>query len=1249
MEVIQTPEVAERRAGIAEITGQETLQNEIAVIAKQINRSPDFKFSITGAEFMEQSMELVNAITENGLGTVYDINKGGSYSLKSKYNNIDLYVSDFVFNDLVLKDIIYQPIDKPFARMLQKVTAGKRGKEYEQFIINRFKNVDGIKLLQETQTEEGDLPDVYAKLYNQPFNVEVKMGNFQAGSVTMNSLNINTGEMIIKKSLNNDDGVRKVGAKTLPGWKALQKRAKELGVEMNFANDPMPLEVYATLKEEGYLKGITKFDVFDQNMVAEIYNNKKYPTYYIQIQGKGLYYMGKNPMSLNIPELKGKVIFKFRPVRGAVSKKGLVRINFRGFPTFETIETKSNIDLGTDQGMKDFMADSSVKEHAKYSKSLNSNIEAGQTVSNAINASNESKIPKGISVLDFDDTLATSKSLIRYTTSSGEKGTLTPEQYASEYQDMQDLGYSFDFSEFNKVVDGKTAPLFKKALKLQGKFGADNMFVLTARPAESAAAIFAFLKANGLNIPLKNITGLANSTSEAKALWVAEKVGESYNDFYFADDALQNVQAVKNMLDQFDVKSKVQQAKVKFSESLSPGFNKILEESIGIERNKTFSKVKAVKRGKNKGKFRPFIPPGAEDFKGLMKNFLGKGEQGDAHNEFFEKALYRPYSKAYRNINESNLSMSNNYSALRKKFPDVTTKLGLKSLNKDFSNGDAIRVYLWNKNNIDIPGMSESDLNSLVNIVESNTQMKLFAQGVGVISKQKDGYVTPNKNWIAGNIASDLYQVGGKSNRKQFLKEWTDNKNEIFNEQNLNKIEAEFGPNFRSALEDILYRMETGSNRPRGLNKLTNTFLNWINSSVGAIMFFNGRSATLQTMSMVNFINYADNNVLAAGKAFSNQKQYWEDFSTIWNSNYQKARRKGLKQDINAAEMVESIKNSDSKVEAVIAKLLEIGFTPTKLADSFAIASGGSTFYRNRINTYVKDGLSKKESEEKAFNDFMEIAEETQQSSRPDFISQQQASLLGHWLLAFQNTPMQMSRLMKKAALDLIKRRKTLPNKTQTQSDVSNVSRIIYYGAVQNAIFYSLQSALFALAFDDEEIEEEQKKTKYNRVASGMLDSILRGTGIYGAIVATSKNVIIKMIEEGSKNYSQTEAGPLVEALNLSPPIGSKARKFQSAQRTWRYNKEEIKSMDVMDFDNPAWEAAGNLFESATNVPTGRLISKAKNMEEALNSDNQNWQRIALFLGWSRWDVGIDKKNLKEGKIKTRSIKNRQIKTRTIK
>ena len=172
--------------------------------------------------------------------------------------------------------------------------------------------------------------------------------------------------------------------------------------------------------------------------------------------------------------------------------------------------------------------------------------------------SRTSRPSKGITILDFDDTLATTESLVKYTTPQGTTGTLNAEQFASSYQDLQDLGYKFDFSDFNRVVKGKLAPLFNKAIKLQGKFGPSNMFVLTARPPQAAKAIFDFLKANGLNIPIKNITGLGNSTAEAKALWVAEKVGEGYNDFYFADDALQNTQAVQNMLDQFDVKSKVQ-------------------------------------------------------------------------------------------------------------------------------------------------------------------------------------------------------------------------------------------------------------------------------------------------------------------------------------------------------------------------------------------------------------------------------------------------------------------------------------------------------------------------------------------------------------------------------------------------------------------------------------------------------------------------------------------------------------------
>mgnify|MGYP000209074473 CR=1 FL=1 len=68
-------------------------------------------------------------------------------------------------------------------------------------------------------------------------------------------------------------------------------------------------------------------------------------------------------------------------------------------------------------------------------------------------------------------------------------------------------------------------------------------------------------------------------------------------------------------------------------------------------------------------------------------------------------------------------------------------------------------------------------------------------------------------------------------------------------------------------------------------------------------MFLNIRSAVLQQMSMVNFINFYDNNVYAAGKAFANQPQYYKDWAFIFNSDFMKQRRGGIKTDINGTRV----------------------------------------------------------------------------------------------------------------------------------------------------------------------------------------------------------------------------------------------------------------------------------------------------------------------------------------------------------
>ena len=839
---------------------------------------------------------------------------------------------------------------------------------------------------------------------------------------------------------------------------------------------------------------------------------------------------------------------------------------------------------------------------------------------------------KGITVLDFDDTLATSKSLVISTSPEGTVRKLTAEEFAQEGADLLDQGWTHDFSEFSKVVDGKVASLFNKAMKLQSKFGPENMFVLTARPADSADAIHVFLTANGLNIPLKNITGLANSTPESKALWIADKVAEGYNDFYFADDALQNVQAVQNMLDQFDVKSKVQQAKVQFSRDASQTFNDILESTTGVESIKEFSDAQARLRGQ-KTKYKSIIPASAQDFQGLLYSFLGKGKKGEADMAFFKKALIDPFARGINELNSSRQSAANDFENLNKKFPDVKKKLneGIEGL--DYTNDQAMRVYLWNKAGFEVPGLSKRDLVALTSFVENNPEMKAYADVIGLISKKEDGYSKPKDYWLAENITSDLLSDGAIGDkRSDFLAEWIQNKDMIFSKENLNKIEAIYGSKFREALEDMLYRMETGRNRPTGNSRLVNGYMNWVNNSVGAIMFLNLRSATLQTISATNYINWTDNNPLKAGMAFANQKQFWSDFSMIWNSPYLKQRRAGNQRGINEAELSAAIAGSDNKAKAAIAWLLKKGFTPTQIADSFAISIGGASMLRNRIKTYVKDGMSQKDAEAKAWLDFQEITETNQQSARPDMISQQQASPLGRLILAFQNTPMQYARIMNKATRDLANGRGDYK---------AHISKIAYYGVVQSIIFGALQSALYASLGDDDEENFDKKK---ERILNQMVDSWLTGIGVGGKAVSTVKNTLMEYFKQRDKGFNSDHAYTLLTILSFSPPIGSKLRKIYSSIQTEEFNRG-VFSKRGFTLDNPIWSGIGNVVEGVTNIPLGRMSNLMLQLDNAMDPAHKWWQRVALLLGQNTWDLGIKDPDIEAAKADVKKDKKNKKKT----
>ena len=660
--------------------------------------------------------------------------------------------------------------------------------------------------------------------------------------------------------------------------------------------------------------------------------------------------------------------------------------------------------------------------------------------------------------------------------------------------------------------------------------------------------------------------------------------------------------------------------------SLADEVENMIERTAGIDSKAEISDMRATMLGKNKGKWKFFVPPSADDLMGLMYYMVGKGKQGNKDLAWIKQNIADPFAKGINEFTQYRQNVMREFRNFKKNLRSSNVKL--KETNSTgYTNETAVRVYIWAKRGIEVPGLTESEVNELLEVVNNNTQLQDFGKQILNLTANFET-PAPEGNWNAGTITTDILDHINTSARESFLENYLANVEEIFGKFGqsgklegpiANKLRAAYGDNYIEALSDVLYRMKVGRARPVGANRLTNTFTNWVNDSVGAIMFFNTRSALLQQLSIVNFINFSDNNPLAVAKAFTNQKQFWADYAMLFNSDFLKERRSGLKTDVNADEIARAAEEGRNPIRSVIAKLLKKGFLPTQLADSHAIAIGGASFYRNRLNRYLSEGMSQEQAEQQAFLDFQESAEESQQSSRPDKISQQQASVLGRIILAFANTPMQYARLTKKAALDLMYKRGDWK---------TNLSKLMYYGAVQNIVFSSLQSALFALLFDDE--EEEEVRNRYFRIANSSTDGLLRGLGFGGAAVSTVKNMVLEAIKQSKANRPNYEKAAL-KAISLSPPVDSKIRKLMSAGRAFTYrNTREKMAKEGFSLDNPAFEALGQVVSATTNLPADRVIRKLDNLTTPVRQDVETWQAISLALGYSKWDVGLIEKQTKK-------------------
>jgi len=696
---------------------------------------------------------------------------------------------------------------------------------------------------------------------------------------------------------------------------------------------------------------------------------------------------------------------------------------------------------------------------------------------------------------------------------------------------------------------------------------------------------------------------------------------------------------IKDLLDVFDVDGEGQTLLDKATRQLDLQWNDLYSEVTGVDPDTTFNEVEAQKLGdevskgiKSRAKAIArgyLVESGADDFLGLLYRTLPKGKKGEAMMRLYEENLLKPFAIASREIEKARIKMAKRYRDIK-----VNNGISDKVLNgkvtlktesgKDitYTSEDAVRVYMWRKQGIKVPGLSEQNELDLAEHVKQSDELYRFTLNL-MAKTLPEEFANPSKNWVTGSLKTDYLEGINKAKRKEALRFWSKGIETIFSEDNINKLRVQHGTKYVAALQNSIERMKTGRNSTQSLDSDTKAMLQFIAGAVGNIMFLNTRSAGLQLLSATNFMAAGDNTWGKSLKTmFTKMPTLAKDYKMLMNTDFLLDRRNALKMDVNDSDIARIAEGKG--LQGKLARFLQWGYVFTQAADSRAIALGGAVYYRNAYDKLIKQGVDPKAAKEQALLETTEHAQSSQQSSRADKISKQQASTGGRLMLAFANTPMQYNRLVQKAYLDLVNGR---GNKGK------NLYNIAYYGLAQNLLFAVAQGAMltavYGTLFGD---DEEEDKLDYNKkvgIANGVLSSWLRGMGIWGNALNALKQTFMNVHAETKKKRPEYDVAAIKGLTSIIPAVGSKFSKIYTTTRAIDYNKDFL--FDVNEgnvFKNYA-KMPGVIILGQTaaflNIPLDRAQKKVANMIDAANYAQSDLTRAGgLLFGHSLWTLQSD-------------------------
>merc|ERR1712127_859807 len=193
-------------------------------------------------------------------------------------------------------------------------------------------------------------------------------------------------------------------------------------------------------------------------------------------------------------------------------------------------------------------------------------------------------------------------------------------------------------------------------------------------------------------------------------------------------------------------------------------------------------------------------------------------------------------------------------------------------------------------------------------------------------------------------------------------------------------------------------------------------------------------------------------------------------------------------------------------------------------------------------------------------------------------------------------------------------------------------------GGMQNLVFNFMQQAMFAAMWGGED-DEEVLDGKKAKIVNSMSDGLLRGMGVKAAIFVAIKNTAIKLYERSQRDRDQDyRYYAVMGMLAVSPPLSSKASKLSKAAGAYEYGKDKM-DYGKFSLDSPELAIGANLVSFATSLPTDRLLTKAINVSDALDSSNEPWERLFLTMGWPKWTLSTKAEIDEERTVEKAEIK----------